>query len=110
MRVPLPAPPASNALAVRAERRSSSAYVNVSSTTISAGCSARSRTIWANSSGKVEASLTSEPRDGGLAVPRLGGGAHGGEPHRPRLALLEELDHEPEGGRRVDPARARPAA
>src|SRR6476620_9121531 len=82
----------------------------MSSATINAGWSARSRTIWASSSGRVEGSPTSEAGDRVDAVPRLGGGAHGGEAHVPGPAPLEQLDHEPEGGRRVDPTRAGPAA
>src|SRR3954451_2376540 len=82
----------------------------VSSATISAGWSGRSPTTWASSSGKVVGSPTSEAGDGVRTVPRIGGGAHGGEPHVPGPAPLEELDHEPEGWRGVDPARAGPAA
>ena len=47
---------------------------------------------------------------GFVAVPRLGRGPHGGEAHVPRPAPLEQLDHEPERRRRVDPAGAGAAA
>src|SRR4051812_50185924 len=72
---------------------------------MSAAWSARAATISSSNAGNVDTGSGRED-NGVRTVPRLGGVAHSGEHRVPARARLEQLDHEAERGRGVDPRRA----